>query len=62
MSRRYPLSCSNGLCGAEDCNRCRPGNDDYLEWVEGQDEADEHKADVERDKRMDNGTMSIGST
>jgi hypothetical protein len=51
MGGMYPYSCSDRMCGAEDCNRCRPGNDDYVEWREGQDEADEHRADVERDER-----------
>jgi len=53
MGRTYPYSCSDGMCGAEDCNTCRPRNEDYLEWEQGQDEADEHRADEERDRRKD---------
>ena len=45
--------CSDGLCGADDCSRCRPGNENEQEYNAARDEYLEHKGDEMRERECD---------
>ena len=45
--------CTNGLCGAYDCSRCRPMNDNEVEHDEAVEAMELDKGDLARDAELE---------